>query len=586
MKFKTFLIVLLILSFTIAPTVGFSQDNLSEENMKMFFNNREIQFANDPLIVNNTIMVPMRQFFESLGTYVKWYGDSQEIISYKDNMFIKLQIDNTSAYVNGKESALREAPIISEDRTYVPMDFIAKNFDMTVEKKSETNEVFINTKFRDDIYHFLDGVFYKKHYLKDHNLQFSLPTAWEKVSETHFKYELYGGIRDYNLKINQELLNGQTIIQYISRIRNQLNINENLTISEINSINLNNGNYYYITLNDIENNNYNYLYFFTKNNNIFLFNFTFKNETTDESLENFTQTIMRTINLSSLTIDQTKEHYVEYDSFFENGFELDTEVFSNMLVENSFQLTGSIESDAIDQFKIIVNKNSRAKTFNVDVNNNTFDKTIYTPYRLGKHNITLALDDDLPENSTLTVNHENPDLIMDFSVVNNSNDDILYLIPSEYVTADNTTLEYFAMDQTYDLSTNYHKAEKLYQWIFENINFASEDTVNNRVIDTNELKNALEVYETKNGTNLELNFLYTALLRSIEIPARIVQKETVDEEVIINTEIYVNGEWIVTDLKTEHLNYIDDSYANTQYFDIYDNEYFNTLSEDMTILDY
>ena len=82
-------------------------------------------------IVNSRTMVPLRKIFEVLGCEIEWDGETKTVVATKENKEIILQIDNLEAVVtedgNEKKIRLDTAPIIIENRTMVPLRFIAKN---------------------------------------------------------------------------------------------------------------------------------------------------------------------------------------------------------------------------------------------------------------------------------------------------------------------------------------------------------------------------------------------------------------------------------------------------------------------------
>lgn len=84
-----------------------------------------------PQIVNNRTMVPMRKIFEKLGAIIEWNNEERIVTAQKGNTTIKLQIDNKVAekIVNGvvEKITLDTEPIIINDRTMVPLRFIAES---------------------------------------------------------------------------------------------------------------------------------------------------------------------------------------------------------------------------------------------------------------------------------------------------------------------------------------------------------------------------------------------------------------------------------------------------------------------------
>ena len=87
-------------------------------------------------IVNSRTMVPMRKIFELLGLSVEWDGENKIVTGKKDNLLIQLQIDNNIATkeLNGTKTQIKldTPPMIIENRTMVPLRFIAESLDKQV----------------------------------------------------------------------------------------------------------------------------------------------------------------------------------------------------------------------------------------------------------------------------------------------------------------------------------------------------------------------------------------------------------------------------------------------------------------------
>lgn len=90
-------------------------------------------------IINDRTMVPFRKIFNSLGVTdenITWIGETRTVIAKKDNLEIELQIDNNVAKktISGETMTitLDSAPVIYENRTLVPVRFIAESMDKLV----------------------------------------------------------------------------------------------------------------------------------------------------------------------------------------------------------------------------------------------------------------------------------------------------------------------------------------------------------------------------------------------------------------------------------------------------------------------
>lgn len=110
--------------------------------------NNEIQeidpgMGTTPVIQNDRTLLPVRAVIEALGGTVEWNGDTRTaLLSYGDDV-ISLTIDNTTAYLNNAAQTLDVAPVIINDRTMLPIRFIAESFGFDVDWTQETQTVTI-----------------------------------------------------------------------------------------------------------------------------------------------------------------------------------------------------------------------------------------------------------------------------------------------------------------------------------------------------------------------------------------------------------------------------------------------------------
>ncbi len=86
-----------------------------------------------PVIVNERTLLPVRAVVEEIGGTVGWNGEKQEVtLAYKQNTIL-LTINSTTAYLNGAAQTLDTAPTIINDRTMLPIRFIAESFGFDVD---------------------------------------------------------------------------------------------------------------------------------------------------------------------------------------------------------------------------------------------------------------------------------------------------------------------------------------------------------------------------------------------------------------------------------------------------------------------
>ena len=102
--------------------------------IRIYINGDELETDNDPVIINGTTMVPMRDIFEALDSNVNWDGATKSVTATKGSRAIMLTINSTEAIVNGRTNILNEAPFVNENQTtMVPLRFISEALGADVE---------------------------------------------------------------------------------------------------------------------------------------------------------------------------------------------------------------------------------------------------------------------------------------------------------------------------------------------------------------------------------------------------------------------------------------------------------------------
>ncbi len=98
-----------------------------------------------PVIKNGRTLLPVRAVIENMGGKVSWNGQSRTVILENDNNKLFLQIDNSTAWDDkGNVYTLDTAPEIINDRTMLPIRFVAEYFGATVSWNEEDKSVSIH----------------------------------------------------------------------------------------------------------------------------------------------------------------------------------------------------------------------------------------------------------------------------------------------------------------------------------------------------------------------------------------------------------------------------------------------------------
>lgn len=113
--------------------------------IKVVLNGQPLTFDVPPEIRNNRTLVPLRAIFEALGATITWDGATRTITATRGDMVIELQIDNAQAKRRGQALTLDQAPVLSNNRTLVPLRFVSESFGAEVKWDGATRTITITT---------------------------------------------------------------------------------------------------------------------------------------------------------------------------------------------------------------------------------------------------------------------------------------------------------------------------------------------------------------------------------------------------------------------------------------------------------
>ena len=562
-------LILIALVLVLTGTIAFADPSMGGEPVygKVFLSNQEVAFTNTPFVINDEIMVPAKLFCEKLGAQVFWNEASREMISYRDNIFIKFKNNSTIAYINGKPKAMPISSFTYKGELYIAASFAASAHELAFETDMASHTMSID--FRENIleYRQIDFRHFKRISLTNYGISFYIPEYWSEVADKVNTFGVDNSFESYRFEANVMALSPQ----YSRPILTESILaglvaehGEALNVVSINTMLLgeytSDAIYYDLTSNEVT--THHSLYIFFEQNNGYVFKSTYPDSNDLEESREIFDTIASTFSITKLTINDQREHYTEMTRFSEYGVKLSSEIHSNMIVNNQFILNGTLNNPKnIKGLHVIVSKDGDMFEYYVPVINNAFDAKLYTPFGLGKHNITVIADevesthqnviidefttiDDLIEQTILSKHKfDDAETILKFSVLNASNEPIKDLLPTTFINYDQTSIYNITNGATYNLTNQYSKSKALYEWIVDNY------TLDEQLKPTG-LLTAKELVEIKSANSVELCILYTALLRSVDIPARMargISENGIDYWV----ETFLNGQWVVASIAQE-----------------------------------
>lgn len=120
--------------------------NAANPTVKLWIHGKYVESDVDPFIENGRTLVPVRVISESLGYKVDWVEDTREVIITSGDKIMYLNIDNPDATIDGKGVTLDVAPKLVNARTFVPIRFIAEEFNQIVDWDPITWTVYIGVE--------------------------------------------------------------------------------------------------------------------------------------------------------------------------------------------------------------------------------------------------------------------------------------------------------------------------------------------------------------------------------------------------------------------------------------------------------
>ena len=149
-------IIPIILSLTAVMSTSTA---LAEENITVMLNGQAMDFDVAPIIQNDRVLVPMRAIFEELHCSVDYTDiDGRQIITAKnDGNTIGLEIGSNEMTVNDEKVSLDTAPVITDDRTLVPLRAVSEALDCNVDWNGDTKTVTISKEIPKTEYDILYG---------------------------------------------------------------------------------------------------------------------------------------------------------------------------------------------------------------------------------------------------------------------------------------------------------------------------------------------------------------------------------------------------------------------------------------------
>ena len=139
-KLKQFFCIFSIIFSLNALSIYDNNDDISVE-----INGTHIEMSQSPKIIENSTLVPLRDISDALDIAIDWNEDAKTISVYGQDTTYLLEIDNRTVLSENGTSTLNTAPRIIENKTFVPLRFIAESMGADVVWNDTSKTVSITT---------------------------------------------------------------------------------------------------------------------------------------------------------------------------------------------------------------------------------------------------------------------------------------------------------------------------------------------------------------------------------------------------------------------------------------------------------
>lgn len=141
---KKLMLIIVLLGVIMLSTLSIYAVSLDDE-VTIQINGKLVQLDQTPMIMQSRTLVPLRGVFEKLGIIVDYNQETQQVIAKTNDKEIIMNIGDYKVLVNGKVTTLDVGTILKNNRTFVPIRFIAEAFGYDVDWDGLNRRVIIQS---------------------------------------------------------------------------------------------------------------------------------------------------------------------------------------------------------------------------------------------------------------------------------------------------------------------------------------------------------------------------------------------------------------------------------------------------------
>lgn len=512
MKRKIRKIVLLILLF---PLLGAA---ISPVALKL---NGKLIEETPILEKEEELFIPIK-YFSDLTSLQFTQRSNGDIILFRDNVFIKFNLNTSTYFLNGKEFKWESLPFSEKREFFLPYKILLNfmNFQYSYDEEDKILTLVTGTGYDVSLRYLQNR---QKVDFAEAKISYNLPFFWQRSSPNSF----FSQGSEMTIEVTssplgeksldeaiQEHLDAKSLEDFKKTAPRQLFVEGKPILTHGFTKKEDQGHYYY-----------GFSYFSLENRLVETIFYAYSNSM--HSALKLEEEILLSTQFNAYTIDDMQEHYVELGAFFAMNMMVEEPLYSNMLVDNFLHFKGEIHP-TLTELHASVKRGKRRFTYTFPLVEGKFDAQIPIPFGLGFHSVRISMNPSTSQqiqDSPLIFN-EDEHLLLKFSLLNTSLDEGLYLSYSNLVLRDQEDITKMS-SLVKDRSLDYTKAQALLLLLKENFTLGNEDE-------------PLLALEEKTVSKKSAALIYAALLRSAGVPTKVLSNKS---QTLYGVEIFSNGLW-------------------------------------------
>lgn len=509
------------------------------EAPQVLLTGKSLDFKSPPYLVGDILMVPAQETMDKLGLQERSFNDGKNIVGYKNNVYVKV-LPGKYGYRNGKPYRLKSDAIMNKGTLYAPLLFFTKSYDYQVAESNNTYK--ITHDGNGGRFTLMDDIYYKTYDVDPLDVSLALPDYWEPTDKTGLKYGFKDDYENSQLDITlAPRTSGDLSMIVENYIESNILLKNVFQVQSVTKQRLDTFDSALITAvgKTAETKESLYIYLIKAENQLYILKFSDKGSIGNTQTKTLYRNIAKNFKVNKLSVDYDDEYFIEYPMMRSQDVSFTSKLYSSLLVENVFPVSGTVSPESPYKRMIaFVKRDNESSYFNIPIKDGKFNGKIYAPFGLGRHQITLFF---VPEGTEAdeygSILRDSKYKVLELTVINTAFNQLKYLTPSTLVNADDPTIVNRSVATTHKHIKRLDKARDLFIWLSQNYTMMTNQSASP----------ATAVLKEKAGNEKDLNILYTALLRASGIPSRIASGE-LDGRLHYWTEIEINGIWIVSDI--------------------------------------